>query len=762
MENGGDVCGTCGARDLGLGRSKHSNSRRKSNRKRTLVLGLGSTPVIDSRRKQRAGNKPGLFFFPVRLPHAGASAARKELPLTVDTQRPPARPTLDTGSDLTWRSINTIRVLAMDAVEQAQSGHPGTPMALAPTAWLLWTRYLKHDPSLPSWPDRDRFVLSCGHASMLLYGLLHLTGYDLPLEEIKNFRQWGSKTPGHPEHGHTVGVETTTGPLGQGFANAVGMAIAERLLADRFNRPDHDVVDHRVWAFASDGDLMEGVASEAASLAGHLRLGKLTVIYDDNHITIDGDTALSFSEEVGRRFDAYGWRVLHVPDGNDLEAIDRALGMAAAESERPTLIVLRTIIGYPAPTRQNTAKAHGEALGKDEVARTKEILGWPADQTFHVPPEVGEAVVPLRSRLAERRIEWESRFAGYARADSDAAGRFADTMAGRISVDWQAVLPTFPAGTGLATRQASAKALEALYPLVPALAGGSADLAGSTGTIVKGVDTFGPEKIGRNFAWGIREHAMGSVMNGMALHGGVRPYGSTFLVFSDYMKPAIRLASLMGLPVIYIFTHDSIGLGEDGPTHQPIEHLAALRAVPNMTVIRPGDANETAVAWRAALTHTAGPTALILTRQKLPVPDRAGLGSADGVLRGGYILRDSATAPDAIAIATGSEVQLALEAAERLLAKGIAVRVVSLPSWEHFRRQPQSYRDLVLPPAVRARVSVEAGARMGWLEWTTEDGETIGIDHFGASAPGERLFEEFGFTTDAVVAALERTLARRR
>ncbi len=650
----------------------------------------------------------------------------------------------------------------MDAVEQAQSGHPGTPMALAPAAWLLWTRYLKHDPSLPSWPDRDRFVVSCGHASMLLYGLLHLTGYDLPLEELRNFRQWGSKTPGHPEHGHTVGVETTTGPLGQGFANAVGMAIAERLLADRFNRPDHEVVDHRVWAFASDGDLMEGVASEAASLAGHLRLGKLTVIYDDNHITIDGDTALSFSEEVGKRFEAYGWRVLHVPDGNDLEAIDRALGMAAAESERPTLIVLRTIIGYPAPTRQNTAKAHGEALGKDEVARTKEILGWPTDQMFHIPPEVGGAVVPLRTRLGERRIEWESRFASYARADSDSAGRFADTMAGRISVDWHAVLPTFPAGAGLATRQASAKTLEALYPLVPTLAGGSADLAGSTGTNIKGEDTFGPGKIGRNLAWGIREHAMGSVMNGMALHGGVRPYGSTFLVFSDYMKPAIRLAALMGLPVIYIFTHDSIGLGEDGPTHQPIEHLAALRAVPNMTVIRPGDANETAMAWRAALTHTAGPTALIFTRQKLPVPDRAGLGSADGVLRGGYILREPATAPDAIAIATGSEVQLALEAAERLLAKGVAVRVVSLPSWELFRRQPQSYRDLVLPPAVRARVSVEAGARMGWQEWTTEDGETVGIDHFGASAPGERVFEEFGFTTDAVVAALERTLARRR
>lgn len=650
----------------------------------------------------------------------------------------------------------------MDAVEQAQSGHPGTPMALAPAGWLLWTRHLKHDPSMPAWPDRDRFVLSCGHASMLLYGLLHLTGYDLPLEEIRNFRQWGSKTPGHPEHGHTAGVETTTGPLGQGFANAVGMAMAERLLADRFNRPDHEVVDHRVWVFASDGDLMEGVASEAASLAGHLRLGKLTVIYDDNHITIDGDTALSFSEEVGNRFLAYGWRVLHVPDGNDLEEIDRALGLAAAESERPTLIVLRTIIGYPAPTRQNTAKAHGEALGKDECHKTKEILGWPADQMFHVPPDVRQAIGPLRARLAERRIAWDARLGGYATAHSDAAAAFADTMAGRISVDWKTVLPTFPAGAGLATRQASGKTLEALYQLVPTLAGGSADLAGSTGTNIKGVQTFGPGTVGRNIAWGIREHVMASAMNGMALHGGIRPYGSTFLVFSDYMKPGIRLAALMGLPVTYIFTHDSIGLGEDGPTHQPIEHLAALRAIPNMTVIRPGDANETAVAWRAALEHTAGPTALVLTRQKVPVPDRAGLGSADGVLRGGYILREPPSAPQAIAIATGSEVQLALEAAERLLAKGIAVRVVSLPSWEHFRRQPQSYRDQVLPPAIRARVSVEAGTRMGWQEWTTDDGEAIGIDHFGASAPAERLFEEFGFTTDAVVAALERTLARRR
>jgi transketolase len=650
----------------------------------------------------------------------------------------------------------------MDAVEAAQSGHPGTPMALAPAAWLLWTRHLKHDPSNPGWPDRDRFVLSCGHASMLLYGLLHLTGYDLPLEEIRRFRQWGSKTPGHPEHGHTIGVETTTGPLGQGFGNAVGMAIAERLLAERFNQPDQTVVDHRVWGFCSDGDLMEGVSSEAASLAGHLKLGKLTMIYDDNHITIDGDTALSFSENVGQRFEAYGWRVLHVPDGNDLEAIDRALTLAGSESERPTLIVLRTIIGYPAPTRQNTAKAHGEALGKEEVAKTKEILGWPAEPSFFVPPEVPAGMTAPRERWAKRRQEWESRFGDYRRSHTDRAAAFDAAMSGRMGVDWDKVLPKFPSGAGLATRQASAKALEALYQVVPTLAGGSADLAGSTGTGVKGIATFEAHTVGRNFAWGIREHAMGSVMNGMALHGGVRPYGSTFLVFSDYMKPAIRLACLMGLPVTYIFTHDSIGLGEDGPTHQPIEHLAALRAVPNMTVIRPGDANETAMAWRSALEHTTGPTALVLTRQKLPVPDRAGMGSAEGLLRGGYVLREPATAPLAIIIATGSEVPLALEAADRLGAEGTPVRVVSLPSWEHFRKQPQDYRDQVLPPALRARVSVEALSRQGWLEWITDDGEAIGIDHFGASAPAETLFEEFGFTADAVIAAVRRTLARRR
>ena len=653
----------------------------------------------------------------------------------------------------------------MDAVEQAQSGHPGTPMALAPAAWLLWTRYLEHDPMHPGWPDRDRFVLSCGHASMLLYSLLHLTGYDLPLDELKRFRQWGSKTPGHPEHGLTPGVETTTGPLGQGFGNAVGMAIAERLMADRFNRPGHEVVDHRTWVFASDGDMMEGVQSEAASLAGHLRLGRLNVIYDDNHITIDGETSLTFSEDVGRRYEAYGWRVLHVADGNDLDAIDQALGLAAEEEDRPTLIVLRTIIGYPAPTRQNSNKAHGEPLGRDEVRKTKEILGWPPDQTFYVPPEVTDLAPHWRARGAALREEWEHRFERYRLDHGDLARQFDDALAGRLDVDWDTVLPRFPAGTALATRQASEHTLAALMAAVPALAGGSADLAGSTGTNLKDVGRFGPGRVGRRFAFGIREHAMGSVMNGMAIHGGVRPFGSTFLIFADYMKPPMRLAALMKLPVIYVFSHDSIGLGEDGPTHQPVEQLAMLRAIPNMTVIRPGDAAETVEAWRAALTRTEGPTALVLTRQKLPVPDRAGgaLGAAELTRRGGYVLLDPPppAAPHAILLATGSEVSVALEAARLLAALGVPVRVVSLPSWEHFRRQPAEYRDQVLPPSLRARVSIEAAAPMGWQEWVTDDGERIGLDHFGASAPGERVLKEFGFTPDAAVAAVRRVLAGR-
>jgi transketolase len=688
------------------------------------------------------------------------SSSREELLLPVDTQPFPELVMPATDTALAWRSINTIRTLAMDAVQAAESGHPGTPMALAPAAWLLWSRHLRHDPRHPEWADRDRFVLSCGHASMLLYGLLHLSGYDLSLDDIRAFRQWGSRTPGHPEYGHTPGVETTTGPLGQGFGNAVGMAMAEQLLATRFNRPGLEVMDHRTWVFASDGDLMEGVASEAASLAGHLALGKLIVVYDDNHITIDGNTDRSFNEQVRLRFEGYGWRVLEVDDGNDLDAIDAAYQDAMADGSRPTLIRLRTIIGYPAPTRQNSAKAHGEPLGKDEVARTKEILGWPADPPFHVPAEVARATASVVARGAALRSAWDDRMRRY-RSEHDAlAGELDDAYRGRIEVNWDAVLPRFPPGTGLATRQASAAVLQALVPVVPTLAGGSADLAGSTGTNVKGVTLFGPGAPGRDIAWGIREHAMASAMNGLALHRGIRPYGATFLVFADYMKPAIRLAALMRLPVIYIFTHDSIGLGEDGPTHQPIEHLAMLRAIPGLTVIRPGDAAETAEAWRMAIERTDGPTALVLTRQKLPTPDRSGLGAVSGARRGGYVLLEPATPPRAILIATGSEVPLCLDAARRLGDEGLSVRVVSMPAWDVFRSQPAEYRESVLPASVRARVSVEAASRFGWLEWVTEDGESIGIDHFGASAPGDRLFREFGITTEAAVAAAKRVVER--
>jgi transketolase len=649
----------------------------------------------------------------------------------------------------------------MDAVQKAESGHPGTPMALAPVGWLLWTRHLKHSPTHPEWPDRDRFVLSCGHASMLLYGLLHLTGYDLSLEEIRNFRQWGSRTPGHPEHGHTPGVETTTGPLGQGFGNAVGMAIAERLLAERFNRPGHEVVNHRSWVLVSDGDLMEGVASEVASLAGHLRLSKLIAIYDDNHITIDGDTSRSFSEDVGKRFDAYGWRVLQVEDGNDLEAIDKALSKAGKDRGKPTLIRLRTIIGFPAPTRQNSAKAHGEPLGADEVRKTKAILGWPLDEAFHVPAEVTGEIAGHQAAGERVRKGWDRRLRKYRKEFPELAGEFDSAFSNAVQVDWATVTPQFPVGSPLATRQASATTLQALAQVTPTLAGGSADLAGSTGTNLPGIATFGPQEVGRNFAWGIREHGMASAMNGMALHGGVRPYGSTFLVFADYMKPAIRLAALMGLPTIYIFTHDSIGVGEDGPTHQPIEHLAMLRSIPNMTVFRPGDAAETAEAWRAAIERTEGPTALILTRQKLPVPARDGLGAVADVRRGGYVLQEPGESARAIVISNGSELPVAVAAARQLGAEGIPVRVVSLPSWEAFRRQPQAYRDQVLPPTLRARVSIEAATRFGWLEWVTDGGEMIGIEHFGASAPADRLFQEFGLTAEAVVAAVRRVLARR-
>ena len=664
-------------------------------------------------------------------------------------------------TDLAWQSINSIRVLAMDAVEQAQSGHPGTPMALAPAAYVLWTRHLRHDPAVPSWPDRDRFVLSCGHASMLAYAMLYLSGYDLSLDDIRAFRQWDSRTPGHPEHGHTAGIETTTGPLGQGFGNSVGMAMAERLLAAEFN---DELVNHRTWVFASDGDLMEGVGSEAASLAGHLRLGKLNVVYDNNHITIDGRTTLSFSEDVGKRFEAYGWHVQHVSDGNDLEAIDRALTAAAAETDRPSMIVLTTIIADPAPTKRDTSEAHGAPLGKTEIAATKAVLGWP-ETPFFVPPEALEHMRGAARSRAEAHLEWKVRVA---KVDAATVRKFQDRITGKLPDGWDAALPDFPAGAGMASRVASHQVLSALIKTVPALVGGSADLAGSTGTVLKEGGDFTPDGPGRTIHWGVREHAMASALNGLTLHGGFRPYGATFLVFADYMKPSIRLAALMKLPVIYVFTHDSIGLGEDGPTHQPIEHLALLRAIPNMTVVRPGDAAETREAWRVALSHTTGPTALILTRQKLPTFDRTVVNSVEGARRGGYVLTETGgradgkaggSLPDAIVIATGSEVHVALAAASQL--SDVRVRVVSLPSWEIFAAQSQDYRDSVLPPSVRARVSVEAAASFGWQRWTTDSGESVSIDHFGASAPAERLFKEFGFTPEHVAAAVRRVLARR-
>jgi transketolase len=650
----------------------------------------------------------------------------------------------------------------MDAVEEAQSGHPGTPMALAPAAYVLWSRFLRHNPRNPDWPDRDRFVLSCGHASMLIYSLLYLSGYDVSLDDLKAFRQWGSKTPGHPERRHTPGVETTTGPLGQGVGNAVGMAIAERFLADRFNRPGHRIIDHRTWAFVSDGDLMEGVASEAASLAGHLRLDKLTLVYDDNHITIDGDTALTFSEDVARRFEAYGWHVVKVGDGNDVAAIAGALEAARAETTRPSIVVLRTYIADPAPTKRNSSEAHGAPLGAEEVRRTKAIMGWPDQPPFYVPEDALEHWREAVERGAALEAEWARARERYAMAHKDSAAELQQWLSGKLSEGWDADLPAVPAGGQLATRQASGLALQALAPRVPNLVGGSADLGGSTGTTLKQGGDFNASTSGRTFHWGVREHGMAACLNGIAAHGGLRPFGSTFLVFSDYMKPAIRLAAIMGLPVIYIGTHDSIGVGEDGPTHQPVEHLAMLRAIPNLVVLRPGDATETIESWRTAMARQDGPTILVLTRQKLPVLDRAQLGAAEGVRRGAYILLDPpGAAPQAIIIATGSEVHVALGAARLLHADRVRVRVVSMPSWELFAAQPEAYRHEVLPPAVRVRLGIEAASAFGWRQWLTDDGAMLAMEGFGASAPGDRLFQEFKFTPERAAELVRGLLARR-
>jgi len=664
---------------------------------------------------------------------------------------------------LDQQSINTIRFLAVDAVQKAKSGHPGTPMGAATIAYTLWDRFLKHNPTNPGWPDRDRFILSPGHASMLLYALLHLTGYDLPLKELQNFRQWGSRTPGHPEYGETPGVEVTTGPLGQGFAHGVGMAIAERWLAEHYNRPGHEIVDHYTYAIVSDGDMQEGVTSEAASLAGTLGLGKLIYLYDDNDIQIEGRTDIAFGENVGQRFDAYGWQVLGPIDGNDISAIEAAIRQAEADTERPSLIICKTIIGYGSP-EQDTAKVHGEPLGGEGVRAAKETLGWPQEPAFYVPDEVRDHMRQAvdRGRAAERA--WQERLEEYAEVYPDLAERLQAELRGELPPDWDAGLADlFPPGTApMATRNASGKVLNALVQRVHALTGGSADLAPSTKTAMAGYGDFGwHEYCGHNMHFGVREHAMGAIAGGMALHGGVIPYAATFLTFSDYMRPPMRLAALMGLRVLYVFTHDSIGMGEDGPTHQPIEHLMNLRAVPNLAVIRPADATESAEAWRAALLNRSGPTALIFSRQNLPVLDRTEFASAEGVQRGGYVLWEAdGGAPDVILMGTGSETHVALEAGQRLAAEGIKARVVSLPSWELFDRQPADYRDSVLPADVRARVAVEAGTRLGWEHYVGLDGAIVGMDGFGASAPAPVLYEKFGVTAEAVAAEARTVLGR--
>jgi transketolase len=663
------------------------------------------------------------------------------------------------GVDLDDLAIDTIRTLSMDAVEQAKSGHPGTPMALAPLGWTIFRRLRKHDPQHPEWPDRDRFVLSCGHASMLQYSLLHLTGYDLSLDEIRRFRQWDSLTPGHPEVHHTPGVETTTGPLGQGFANAVGMAMAERHLAARFNRPDFPIFDHMTWVIASDGDLMEGISHEAASLAGHLQLGKLVVFYDDNHITIDGRTDLTYTEDSVARFAAYGWHTQSVEDGNDREAIAAAAAAAKADP-RPSFVRVRTIIGFPAPKKKDTSSAHGSPLGEDEIAATKALMGWEHPK-FYVPSELAAATDEIRSRGAGARQAWQEMRSRYSSAHPELSRELDRVIAGKLPEGWDAALPTFGTDAkGLATRQASGKVIEAIGPKIPELVGGSADLAASNNTYQKGAPDFRPGPLDgapKNVHWGVREHAMASCINGLALHGGVVPYGATFLIFSDYMRPALRLAALMGLPTRYVFTHDSIGLGEDGPTHQPVEQLAALRAIPGFTLLRPGDANEVREAWRVMLARR-GPCALVLTRQNLPTLDRDRLAPAEGTRRGAYVLSDRDSAR-VILIATGSEVPLALEAQALLDDEGLPARVVSMPSWEIFAEQDAGYRDSVLPPNVRARVAIEAGTRFGWERWVGADGGFVTLERFGASAPPAVLFEKFHFTARAVAAEARRVVS---
>ena len=657
-----------------------------------------------------------------------------------------------TYSDLDQHCINTIRFLAVDGVQKARSGHPGTPMGATTIVYVLWDRFLKHNPANPTWLNRDRFILSAGHASMLLYALLYLTGYDLSLDDLKSFRQWGSKTPGHPEYGLTPGVEVTSGPLGQGFANGVGMAVAERWLAEHF-KSGNGIIDHYTYALVSDGDLQEGVSSEAASLAGTWKLGKLIYLYDSNGIQIEGSTKIAFTEDVATRFTAYGWHVVGPIDGHDPDAVEAAIRAGQAETERPTLIICHTHIGYGAPTKQDTASAHGEPLGEEEVRAAKLALGWPVEPTFYVPDDVLAHMRKALQRGQAAEEAWQQRMQAWQREHPADALAFRQAMSGELPAGWDSGLTDlFKAGDKpVATREASGRVLNLLAERLPTLMGGAADLSPSTRTSLKGYGDFGAEDHGgRNMHFGVREHAMGSIANGMALHGGLIPYVSTFLVFSDYMRPPMRLAAIMEQPVIYVFSHDSVGVGEDGPTHQPVEQVMALRAIPHLTLIRPADATETVEAWRAALLNRRGPTALILTRQNLPVLDRTTLAPADGVQRGGYILWQSGDDLEVILIATGSEVHIALEAGKLLAAENITVRVVSLPSWEIFDRQPDEYRRHVLPPHVRARVAVEAGRRLGWEHYVGLDGAVVGIDRFGVSAPYATIYEQFGLTAKNV------------
>ncbi|MGY1669973.1 transketolase [Geodermatophilus sp. SYSU D00710] len=710
---------------------------------------------------------------------SGTRSTGSEAPAEAATDAPTGdprqpRPTLPDGfGDLDRRVIDTARVLAMDAVQKVGNGHPGTAMSMAPTAYLLFHKWLRHDPSDPNWVARDRFVLSMGHSSLTLYVQLYLSGYGLELDDLRALRTWGSKTPGHPEVNHTPGVETTTGPLGQGVGNAVGMAMAarrERGLLDPDAPEGESLFDHTIWVFASDGDLEEGVSGEASSLAGTQKLGNLVLVYDDNRISIEDDTTVAFTEDVGKRYEAYGWHVQRVDDGEDLAAVDAAFAAAKAETGRPSIIVLRTVIAWPAPNKQNTGAAHGSALGDDEVRATKEVLGFDPEQTFQVDDEVLAHARSVVDTGKQAHAEWQERFDAWAQEQPERAALLARMGERRLPEGWAEGLPTFDADPkGVATRKASGKVLSSLYPVLPELWGGSADLAESNNTAVEGEPSFLPSDrqtkmwsggpYGRTLHFGVREHAMGSIMNGIALHGGTRVYGGTFLTFSDYMRGAVRLAALMQLPVIYVWTHDSIGLGEDGPTHQPIEHFAALRAIPGLDVVRPADANEVAVAWRTILEHNDRPAGLLLSRQNLPVFDRSAMASAEGVARGAYVLADASDGqPEVILLGTGSEVQIAVAARERLEADGVPTRVVSVPCVEWFADQDQAYKDEVLPPSVRARVSVEAGVPMGWREFVGDAGRIVGLTHYGASAAYSVLYEEFGLTDEAVVTAARESI----